>query len=76
VLGQIRHRDAGAPALARQTGPDAFEAVFETPRTAVAPGQAAVLYDGDDVLAGGWIATTGAGGAPEADPDFLALPTL
>ena len=76
LLGQIRHRDAGAPALVRQTGPDALEAVFETPRTAVAPGQAAVFYDGDDVVAGGWIAATGAASAPEADPDFLALPTL
>ena len=76
LLGQIRHRDAGAPALVRQTGPDAVEAVFEAPRTAVAPGQAAVFYDGDDVAAGGWIASPTSASGPEADPDFLALPTL
>ena len=72
LVGRIRHRDPGAPALARQTGPDAFEAVFSEPREAVAPGQAAVLYDGDDVVAGGWIDRADA----PADADFIALPTL
>ncbi|MBY0301947.1 MULTISPECIES: tRNA 2-thiouridine(34) synthase MnmA [Sphingomonas] len=32
--------------------------VFDTPEYGVAPGQAAVLYDGDRVLGGGWIAAT------------------
>jgi tRNA-specific 2-thiouridylase len=31
---------------------------FATPEYGVAPGQAAVLYDGDRVLGGGWIETT------------------
>ena len=31
---------------------------FETPEYGVAPGQAAVLYDGDRVLGGGWIEET------------------
>ncbi len=31
---------------------------FEQPELGVAPGQAAVLYDGDRVLGGGWIAET------------------
>jgi len=31
---------------------------FESPEYGVAPGQAAVLYDGDRVLGGGWIAET------------------
>ena len=32
--------------------------VFDSPEYGVAPGQAAVLYDGDRVLGGGWIAAT------------------
>ncbi|MBG6117952.1 tRNA (5-methylaminomethyl-2-thiouridylate)-methyltransferase [Sphingobium sp. AEW010] len=32
--------------------------LFDTPEYGVAPGQAAVLYDGDHVLGGGWIAST------------------
>ena len=31
------------------------ELVLDTPAGAVAPGQAAVLYDGERVLGGGWI---------------------
>jgi tRNA-specific 2-thiouridylase len=31
---------------------------FDVPEYGVAPGQAAVLYAGDRVLGGGWIATT------------------
>jgi tRNA-uridine 2-sulfurtransferase len=32
-----------------------FTARFDEPVAAVAPGQAAVLYDGDVVVGGGWI---------------------
>jgi tRNA-specific 2-thiouridylase len=32
--------------------------VFDAPEYGVAPGQAAVLYAGDRVLGGGWIAAT------------------
>lgn len=32
-----------------------FEVLFDSPQSAVAPGQALVLYDGDTVLGGGWI---------------------
>ena len=74
LMARIRHRDGGAPALARQTGADAFEAVFAEPREAIAPGQAAVLYDGADVVAGGWIDRPSAEAATPAD--FIALPTL
>jgi tRNA-specific 2-thiouridylase len=31
---------------------------FDAPEYGVAPGQAAVLYDGDRVLGGGWIKET------------------
>ncbi len=36
----------------------AAELVFTNPQVGVAPGQAAVLYDGERVLGGGWIART------------------
>ncbi len=55
VTAQIRYRDAGAPALAWQTGDDELRVAFAEPRAAIAPGQSVVLYDGEDVVAGGWI---------------------
>ena len=74
LTAQVRAHGAAEPALARQTGPEALEVVFEAPRTAVAPGQAVVLYDGDTVAAGGWIASADA--APADDGASVALPTL
>jgi tRNA-specific 2-thiouridylase len=55
---RIRHRAPLAPAIVRRTGDGAGEWVAETddPVWAVAPGQACVLYDGDDCLGGGRIA--------------------
>jgi tRNA-specific 2-thiouridylase len=32
-----------------------FEVHFDYPQTSVTPGQAAVLYQGERVLGGGWI---------------------
>ena len=52
---QIRHRHQPAPATVRATGPGRAEVVFDAPQIAVTPGQAAVFYDGDVVLGGGWI---------------------
>jgi tRNA-specific 2-thiouridylase len=52
---QIRHRHHPAPATVRATGDGHAEIVFDTPQIAVTPGQAAVFYDGDVVLGGGWI---------------------
>ncbi len=37
---------------------DGDRLIFDAPEYGVAPGQAAVLYDGDRVLGGGWIAST------------------
>ena len=77
VWAQVRAHGPAEPAVARQTGADTFEVVFEAPRQAVAPGQAVVLYDETETaLAGGWIATAAAPVDPDLDPDFLALPTL
>jgi tRNA-specific 2-thiouridylase len=53
---KIRHRHAGAAARVRLEGNGHFRVVLDAPARAVTPGQAAVLYDGDAVLGGGWIA--------------------
>ena len=53
---KIRNKHAAAPATLRHTGDLArVEVVFEEPQRAVTPGQAAVFYDADLVLGGGWI---------------------
>jgi tRNA-uridine 2-sulfurtransferase len=52
---QVRYNHAGSPALVRLTRPGAFDVSFHEPVLAVTPGQAAVCYDGDRLLGGGWI---------------------
>ncbi len=42
-LGVVRYKD------------DGWDVMFDEPQTGIAPGQAAVFYDGDRVLGGGWI---------------------
>ena len=59
VTAKIRYTDPGATAVVSPLDGDRFEVVFEKPRTAVTPGQAVVLYDGDVVVGGGWIDNTG-----------------
>ena len=55
VHTQIRHRHEAAPARVRAIGEARAEVVFDAPQIAVAPGQAAVFYQGDIVVGGGWI---------------------
>jgi tRNA-specific 2-thiouridylase len=52
---RIRYRHTPAPCQVTVLSDGRFEVQFDTPQTAVTPGQAAVLYDGDRVLGGGWI---------------------
>ncbi len=52
---QIRYNHRGAPARVTATGPDTFAVEFREPVSAITPGQAAVVYDGERLLGGGWI---------------------
>lgn len=54
VFVQIRHRSDPVPGLVRWSG-DGAEVLFDEPAAAATPGQAAVFFDGDRVLGGGWI---------------------
>jgi tRNA-specific 2-thiouridylase len=51
----VRYRDPGTPALVEPAADRQATVRFDAPVRAVAPGQAAVFYDGDSVLGGGWI---------------------
>ncbi len=55
AIVQIRYRHCGVPATVRLTGADTFEVEFAEDVPAITPGQAAVVYDGQVVLGGGWI---------------------
>ena len=52
---RIRYRHAEAGALLRPLGGGRVEVLFDAAQRAVTPGQAAVFYDGDVCLGGGWI---------------------
>jgi len=56
VRVKIRHRHEGAPAILEASGQDEVLVTFDEPQRAITPGQAAVFYDGDVVVGGGWIA--------------------
>ena len=55
VAVKIRHKHQAAMATIEKTGEDEVRATFEEPQRAITPGQAAVFYDGDIVVGGGWI---------------------
>ena len=55
VTARIRHRHREAAATVTPLDSDRLQLVFDEPQTAIAPGQATVLYQGDIVVGGGWI---------------------
>ncbi|MCK5845590.1 MAG: hypothetical protein KAG97_12825, partial [Victivallales bacterium] len=52
---QPRYGHGGAPATIEKMNETDFRVVFDEPQFALTPGQAAVVYSGDEVLGGGWI---------------------
>jgi tRNA-specific 2-thiouridylase len=52
---QIRYRAPAIPCVIRRTPKESVEVRFKAAFPAVAPGQAAVFYRGEEVLGGGWI---------------------
>ncbi|MGE3541346.1 MAG: tRNA 2-thiouridine(34) synthase MnmA [Candidatus Tectimicrobiota bacterium] len=53
---QIRYRHQPVPAEVSTLPANQARVVLSVPQFAVTPGQAAVFYDGDTILGGGWIA--------------------
>jgi tRNA-specific 2-thiouridylase len=52
---KIRYRAEAAPATVYPLDEGKVRVEFETPQSAVTPGQAVVFYDGDRVVGGAWI---------------------
>ena len=53
---QVRYRQRPVPAAVHPLDEAQAEVLLDDPLFGIAPGQAAVFYDGDTVIGGGWIA--------------------
>ena len=56
---RVRYRHIEAPATITTVGDHRVRVVFDEPQRAITPGQAAVFYNDDEVLGGGWIIKNG-----------------
>ena len=54
-FAKIRHKHEPAAATIEPLDATTARVTFDAPQRAITPGQAAVFYDGDTVLGGGWI---------------------
>lgn len=59
TITKIRYKDSGAPATVYQLDDTHAEVIFHQAVKSITPGQAAVFYEGDDVVGGGWIEREG-----------------
>ncbi len=57
TITKVRYNDDGSPAIIEQVG-DTMKVYFGKGVHAIAPGQAAVFYEGEDVIGGGWIVSS------------------
>lgn len=55
TLTKVRYKHDGTSATIIQEGADLIRVDFHDGINGIAPGQAAVFYEGDDVVGGGWI---------------------
>jgi tRNA-specific 2-thiouridylase len=55
VEAKIRHRHPAAAATVEAVGEDEVLVTFDEAQRSVTPGQAVVMYSGDEVVGGGWI---------------------
>lgn len=55
TMTRIRHKDPGKSSTANQIEDDSVEIFFHDKVLAIAPGQSAVFYEGEDVVGGGII---------------------
>jgi tRNA-specific 2-thiouridylase len=60
ITVKIRYSHSGTAATLTPLDGDRARVQLHQPQKAVTPGQAAVFYDGDAVLGGGWICRQGA----------------
>ena len=54
TITKVRYNDSGHPAVIEKGG-DVMKVFFGNGVNAIAPGQAAVFYEGEDIIGGGWI---------------------
>jgi tRNA-specific 2-thiouridylase len=55
VTAKIRYNHPGTPATVTPLGSDSVRVKLHTPQRAITPGQAAVFYQDEVVVGGGWI---------------------